>query len=333
MSNHIMDRIWWREDFDDLIAPIQGELPGSGRSLKWVLVALADNASDEGFCWPSVETIAQKTSLATRSVQRAIKQAIRLGIIRRRLRKGNSSQYVFNLDVLPQGRPGKAGRASLFETFENEPDLFEEASDEGVTSVQEADFEGGDIYAGGVTSVQKRGATLSPKPSIEPPIEPPLESVAEKSSTAIAIRELSLSDFVKAEWKALREELGDNISDCRSITSSQEKLLHERATQHAENGESKIDVWRVVFSEIRKSRFLQGRAPPGPGRAHSFRLSLSHLLKPHIFREVINGKYADKTADAGNYDATTGQVLGPAAKAARNTVERIQLARERFGGS
>lgn len=41
-------------------------------SEKLVLLALADNANDEGVCWPSIATIAEKCSKSERTIQRAI---------------------------------------------------------------------------------------------------------------------------------------------------------------------------------------------------------------------------------------------------------------------
>ena len=38
-----------------------------------VLLALADQANDEGLCWPSQETLAKKSRGSVRSVKRAIK--------------------------------------------------------------------------------------------------------------------------------------------------------------------------------------------------------------------------------------------------------------------
>src|SRR3546814_7087001 len=54
------------------------------------------------------------------------------------------------------------------------------------------------------------------------------------------------------------------------------------------------------------------------------KLTLSELLKTHIFRETINGKYISTDADEGSYDRSTGEILGPAAQAARGTLERIR---------
>ncbi|MDA8328741.1 MAG: helix-turn-helix domain-containing protein [Betaproteobacteria bacterium] len=41
-------------------------------SIKFVLLALADAADDTGYCWPSIPTLAKKTSLDDRSVQRIL---------------------------------------------------------------------------------------------------------------------------------------------------------------------------------------------------------------------------------------------------------------------
>ncbi|WP_309546463.1 helix-turn-helix domain-containing protein [Pseudomonas aeruginosa] len=59
MSTIIMSACW----------PLQGLTPAQ----KAVLISLADNANDEGVCWPSVAKIAERTCLSERAVQQAIK--------------------------------------------------------------------------------------------------------------------------------------------------------------------------------------------------------------------------------------------------------------------
>lgn len=323
-----MTRIWWREDFDDLLDPLKEELPGSGRVLKWVLISLADNANDQGYCWPSIETIAQRTMLTERSVQRAIKQALRLRIIRRHFRRNNSSQYIFNLEMLPQGELKKSKKPLFDEPAnEEEMDLFDQIG--GVTSVQDVDEGRGDIDAGGVTSVPKVGDRLAPKPSVEPPIEEPPESKGAETALA-TIDSVPLQVFVKQEWDRLKADI-PTIGSCRVLTDSMLRLVKDRAKEHALPGETPHEVWQTVFEKIRQSRFLTGQLPPGMGRNTRFRLTIGRLLKPHIFREVINDGYADDRADNGSFDPHTGEVLGPAAAATRGTVERFRNARQRTG--
>lgn len=63
---------------------------------KLVLLALADNANDQGVCWPSIGTIMQKTSLGERTVQEHIASLIKLNILRRVTREGRSSYFHIN---------------------------------------------------------------------------------------------------------------------------------------------------------------------------------------------------------------------------------------------
>lgn len=79
MSTIIMSLCW----------PLQGM---SGPQ-KAVLISLADNANDEGVCWPSVARIAERTCLSERTVQGAIKWLGQVGILSVRERMGRSTMY------------------------------------------------------------------------------------------------------------------------------------------------------------------------------------------------------------------------------------------------
>lgn len=79
MSTIIMSLCW----------PLQGM---SGPQ-KAVLISLADNANDEGVCWPSVARISERTCLAERTVQTAIKWLGQVGLLTVRERMGRSTMY------------------------------------------------------------------------------------------------------------------------------------------------------------------------------------------------------------------------------------------------
>lgn len=66
----------------------------SGR--KMVLLALCDNASDEGVCYPSIATLSRKCSMAERTVQGHIADLEALGIVHREFRTGRSTLYEIN---------------------------------------------------------------------------------------------------------------------------------------------------------------------------------------------------------------------------------------------
>ena len=79
MSTIIMSLCW----------PLQGM---SGPQ-KAVLISLADNANDEGVCWPSVARISERTCLGERTVQSAIRWLGQAGILSFRERMGRSTMY------------------------------------------------------------------------------------------------------------------------------------------------------------------------------------------------------------------------------------------------
>lgn len=68
-------------------------LQGMSGPQKAVLISLADNANDEGVCWPSVARIAQRTCLGERTVQAAIKWLTQVGLLAVRERMGRSTMY------------------------------------------------------------------------------------------------------------------------------------------------------------------------------------------------------------------------------------------------
>lgn len=68
-------------------------LQGMNASQKAVLISLADNANDEGVCWPSIDYIAMRTCLSVRSVQGAIRYLQEAGILTISDRNGRSNVY------------------------------------------------------------------------------------------------------------------------------------------------------------------------------------------------------------------------------------------------
>ncbi len=66
---------------------------------KSVLISLADNANDEGYCWPSISTIAERTCFSERAVQNAIKWLEDAGLLKANRDNGRHTTYV----VTPAG--------------------------------------------------------------------------------------------------------------------------------------------------------------------------------------------------------------------------------------
>ena len=74
-----MTAVWDREDLSS--------------TQKLVLLSLADWANDEGLCWPSIDRLAIKTSMAGRSVQRIIRDLESMGFVRRDEVLGKGNRY------------------------------------------------------------------------------------------------------------------------------------------------------------------------------------------------------------------------------------------------
>jgi hypothetical protein len=74
---------------------------------KLVLLALADQANDEGRqCWPSVDTIGQRSGQGERTVRRALASLEERGHLTRQHRDGTSTQY--HVHPCQTGRPVKS---------------------------------------------------------------------------------------------------------------------------------------------------------------------------------------------------------------------------------
>lgn len=60
---------------------------------KLVLISLADQANDEGMCWPSVSSLIRRTGMSERSIRYSVKQLENLGFLKIKIRVGHSSFY------------------------------------------------------------------------------------------------------------------------------------------------------------------------------------------------------------------------------------------------
>lgn len=87
------------------------------KNLKYVLLALADYADENGNCYPSIETIAQKCSTTSVSVINTIKELCKYGILKKEKRYENgqrtSNSYCINLKLSKDSLP----KETLYKDF------------------------------------------------------------------------------------------------------------------------------------------------------------------------------------------------------------------------
>ncbi|WP_206515102.1 helix-turn-helix domain-containing protein [Xanthomonas sp. BRIP62411] len=68
-------------------------------SPKAVLISLADNANDQGHCWPSIPTICERTCLSERTVHGAIRWLESAGLVTADRANGRHTRYVITPDA------------------------------------------------------------------------------------------------------------------------------------------------------------------------------------------------------------------------------------------
>lgn len=79
-------------------------------ALKLILMALADEADDDGLCWPSVRRIARKAGVSERTVQRAIKKYGSSDLLRVSVRSRTDGSQASNFYHLAlEFSPGRDG--------------------------------------------------------------------------------------------------------------------------------------------------------------------------------------------------------------------------------
>lgn len=93
MSIRLMSQVW----------DLQFESLGQ----KMVLLALADNANEQGVCWPSVSTICRKCQCTDRTVQTHLNRLEELKVVKIIERSGHSSLYTITLPTPEKAAPPK----------------------------------------------------------------------------------------------------------------------------------------------------------------------------------------------------------------------------------
>lgn len=87
MSVKVMSAIWERKDLD--------------ASERLLLLSLADHADDEGYCYPSIKRLCERTSLAERTVQGTIKKLVLRGFLTVRYGQGRNGTNAFIVNTTP----------------------------------------------------------------------------------------------------------------------------------------------------------------------------------------------------------------------------------------
>jgi hypothetical protein len=77
-----------------------------------ILICLADQANDEGWCWPSIGNIMKRCVLDERTVQRRLEALEKSGEVTRHFRPGRSTMYRVEVEALLSHEPPPTPGAS-----------------------------------------------------------------------------------------------------------------------------------------------------------------------------------------------------------------------------
>ena len=80
MSNYVLTWVWKKA-------------PQMDPTCLLVLLSLADQANDDGYCWPSQKSTAARCRISVRQVQRWIDHLVDIGILESNIRTGTSNMY------------------------------------------------------------------------------------------------------------------------------------------------------------------------------------------------------------------------------------------------
>ncbi|HBA34861.1 MAG TPA: hypothetical protein DCZ12_12070 [Gammaproteobacteria bacterium] len=143
-----------------MVEAMQALVGHSGRKL--VLIKLADNANDDGVCWPSYQNIADHCEMGRSTVKQHIKTLEKDGFLTVAERNGGRSSNKFQLHI-GDGKPQDT-------RSESDPVRIEPGQDSTPTRSES------DPHP--VRSQPPPGQDLTPEPVIEPISEPVSETVA-----------------------------------------------------------------------------------------------------------------------------------------------------------
>lgn len=250
MSLRIMDRIWWRQDLT--------------MTEKFIAIALADQASDEGVCWPTMETIAYKCSCTVRTVQNAVKALEGKMLMARKFRTDQSSYFIFNLSNLPVcERPTRVKERGPHQQ-------------DGTGESPAGDLFGtGESGSGTGESGSIRGEGDSPRTVIEPSIEP---------SSSLEAKKHIVKLFTEA-WQRIADHHAP-VPSIGMVDETREKAIIARVKEWTKGKTlaDSIAVVEHVMLLVHESHFLTGRKI-------EFKATFDWLITKKNFRKVMEGNY------------------------------------------
>lgn len=267
------------------------------QAAKLVLVKLADNANDHGFCWTGIKKIIEHTELKQATVYKYVTLLEKLGLMKR-------------LDALhpEHGYPIEAFQLAV-------PAEWQLIPPRGKAK--------GQIPPGGKTipphgkEIPPGGKTIPPggmhidEPSSEPPIEPsdepetaaPVAGDLFGGDPPPVLTKAEILDLAFGAYDQAAGRLG--WGECQARTDTRRKKLARRIEDAGG-----LDGWTAALEKSEVSDFLMGKTPPRPDQPR-FKLDIDFLLQQSSFVKLMEGKYDNRE---GTGSPSGGGFLAAAAR-------------------
>lgn len=243
---------------------------------KLVLLSLCDNANDEGECWPSVGTIAERCSMGIRTVQAHLVALEGAGMISRGIRAGHANVYQIHpikFHLTPADSAPHRAQIShprkISTTAESAPHPREICTPAPAESAP----------PNGHTNIR---------------IESSVESSKDKRKDRSPARRRS--QYPPIPFEAIVAAYHELLPMCPRVHvfgKQRQAKLHARWMESAERQE--LAWWRQYFAWVAESRFLTGQVPSRDGRA-PFLADFEWLLGETNMAKAVEGKYHREAA-------------------------------------
>lgn len=180
-------------------------LQGMSVSQKAVLISLADQASDDGVCWPAVRSIAIRTCLSERAVQDALAWLQTVGLVYREYRANTSTSYTIRPSKYdPKKAPATRQRASKITGANGAPPANGAGGADGAPPPADGAPGGADGAPLGVQTAHPNHQ-LNRNRTVTEPLQPTSPTAVKVVAEPVDEKETALQAACRATWAAYSE--------------------------------------------------------------------------------------------------------------------------------
>lgn len=262
MSVHISSKVW-----EAPMAPTK----------KLIMLSLADQANDEGVTWPSVRSLARRTGLSPRAIQKNLAELEADKIIVRERRQAATGRQTSNFFTI---------------SISALPTLHD---------VHPCTSDGGRVHLGRGEGAPATGGRVHDVHPLnhhkEPPTEPSQETSTGEELFCMEEKEPELAAKT-TPLEQLRAAWNQRVIGLRKVTAISGKRKALTQARFADLDHS-LPAWEKFCDMIEASDFLTGRNPGNDGRRWT--ADFDWCILPTNFAKIREGKYSPKPKPDAQY--------------------------------